>query len=167
MNQLREIADETLAIILPGDPLPTGAERITGSLRYSDRVIYSPAVPVFRDDKGELLAQAYQAAFLTAAAPNLGAIVSNQPDAADSVPLLLRARAQRVLDIAAAHGHRTIVLGARGCGVFRNDPAVVACAFADAVHDDGRFDRIVFAVYDRLAGAPVLSAFSRAFAAGS
>lgn len=265
MSRLREIADETMAIVssgvyqttaganirlaekialavagtrlyLPGDPLPAGAERIAGSplievtpqttlgaarllggdvaclvfasaknpgggfrngaraqeedlarasalyacqtsvpefyafhrqqhdLRYSDRVIYSPAVPVFRDDTGELLDEPFEAAFLTAAAPNLGAIISHQRDAADSVPSVLRARADRVLDIAAAHGHRTIVLGAWGCGVFRNDPALVSGVFADAVRDDGRFDRVVFAVYDRLAGAPVRSAFAQAFA---
>ena len=64
-------------------------------LRYSDRVIYSPAVPVFRDDKGSLLEEPYPVSFLTSAAPNLGAILRNQPGDAGTVPDVLAARAGR------------------------------------------------------------------------
>lgn len=84
--------------------------------RYSDRVIYSPAVPVFRDDDGTLLARPYLVSFLTAAAPNLGAILASQPDAAASVPDVLRGRAARVLEIAAAQRHRRLILGAWAAG---------------------------------------------------
>ena len=133
-------------------------------LRYSDRVIYSPAVPVFRDDKGSLLEEPYLVSFLTSAAPNLGAILRNQPGDAGTVPDVLAARAGWVLRIAAARGHRTLVLGAWGCGVFGNDPAAVAAAFADQIARDGRwFDRIVFSVYDRQAGTPAHTAFARTF----
>ncbi len=114
-------------------------------LTYSDRVIYSPGVPVFRDDRGELLPEPYPVSFLTAAAPNLGAIRRNQPHLAGSVPEILRRRAGRVLEVAAAHGHRRIVLGAWGCGVFGNDPVVVARAFAEALRERP-FERVVFAV---------------------
>jgi uncharacterized protein (TIGR02452 family) len=134
-------------------------------LRYSDRIIYSPAVPVFRDDKGDLLDRPYQTTFVTAAAPNLGAIVRNQPEDAADVPAVLRHRARRVLQVAAAHGHRTLVLGAWGCGVFRNDPPTVADAFADALREVDRFDRVVFAVRDGLSGTPVYAAFEAVFAA--
>jgi uncharacterized protein (TIGR02452 family) len=77
-------------------------------LRYSDRVIYSPSVPVFRHDDGTLLPRPYLASFLTAAAPNLAAITATQPESAVTVPAVLRARAVRVLQIAAAHGHRRL-----------------------------------------------------------
>lgn len=131
-------------------------------LRYSDRVIYSPRVPVFRDGAGELLERPYPVSFLTAAAPNNGAISMNQPEAVSDVPAILRARADRVLEIAAAHGHVAIVLGAWGCGVFRNDPAIVAAAFANSLATR-RFDHIVFAVHDRLPGGPVRAAFGHVF----
>ncbi|MET0495555.1 MAG: TIGR02452 family protein [Actinoplanes sp.] len=98
-------------------------------LTYTDQVIYSPGVPVFRDDKGRLLTEAYPVTFLTSVAPNLGAIRRTQPELAAQVPAVLRRRAARVLAVAAAHGHRRIVLGAWGCGVFGNDPATVAEAF--------------------------------------
>ena len=137
--------------------------RRQGDLRYSDRVIYSPGVPVFRGDDGALLDEPYPVSFITAAAPNLGAILANQPAAAAGVPAVLAARAERVLAVAAAHGHRELVLGAWGCGVFRNDPAVVAATFAGCLaRARGLFDHVVFAVLDHQRGRPALTAFARA-----
>lgn len=130
-------------------------------LRYSDLVIYSPAVPVFRDDDGTLLARPYASAFLTAAAPNLTAIRASQPEVATTVPGVLCARARRVLEIAAAHGHRQLVLGAWGCGVFGNDPAIVAAAFHSLLQEPGGFGfrDVVFAVHDPQPGQPTLGLF--------
>jgi uncharacterized protein (TIGR02452 family) len=120
---------------------------------------------VFRDDDLGLLDAAYQLSIITAAAPNLGAILNNQPDLAGSVPDAVRARAVRVLRVAAAHGHRRLVLGAWGCGVFRNDPAVVAGAFADALRAVDAFDEVCFAVLDRAPGTPTYRAFAETFRA--
>jgi uncharacterized protein (TIGR02452 family) len=133
-------------------------------LRYSDRVIYSPAVPVFRDDDGTLLSRPYLVSFLTAAAPNLAAITARQPDRAATVPDVLGTRVARVLQIAAAHRHRRLVLGAWGCGVFGNDPVVVASAFAKALDQARWFERVVFAVYDRQPAKPAYQAFARILA---
>jgi len=137
--------------------------RAHADLRYSDRVIYSPGVPVFRDDDLGLLDAAYQLSIITAAAPNLGAIRNNQPDLAGSVPDAVRVRAKRVLLVAAVHGHRRLVLGAWGCGVFRNDPTVVAQAFADGLRAVDAFDEVCFAVLDRAPGTPTYRAFSDVF----
>jgi uncharacterized protein (TIGR02452 family) len=128
-------------------------------LIYSDRVIYSPRVPVFRDDRGELIDEPYLVSFLTAAAPNRAAMMGNQPEHLDAVPGVLARRARRILAIAAAHGHRRLVLGAWGCGVFGHDPATVAGIFAGAMADCPWFDRVTFAVLDRAAGTPTLAAF--------
>ena len=131
-------------------------------LLYSDRVIYSPGVPVFRDDDDALLEEPFLVSFLTAAAPNLGAIMANQPASAARVPSVLDVRARRVLEVAAANGHRTLVLGAWGCGVFRNDPASVAAIFAEQLRRvPGWFDRVVFPVLDTRPGTPLYSAFAR------
>jgi uncharacterized protein (TIGR02452 family) len=134
--------------------------RAHDDLAYSDRVIYSPAVPVFRDDKGTLLPEPYPVSFLTAAAPNRGAILRNQPERADGIAEALLRRAVRVLRVAATHGHRRLVLGAWGCGVFGNDPTTVAEAFRVALRDNRYFDHVVFAVLDRQRGTPVLAAFA-------
>lgn len=125
--------------------------------RYSDRVIYSPEVPVFRDDSGRLI-DPYPVSFLTAAAPNAGVL----PAGEDLTPVLQR-RAARVLGVAHRHGHRRLVLGAWGCGVFRNDPRQVAAVFAEHLSPSGgyggRFDLVVFAVPDERNRAPFAAAF--------
>lgn len=133
-------------------------------LRYTDAVIYSPAVPVFRDDKGRLLDEPFTTSFLTAAAPNAGYIARNQPADTGEIPRVLRRRAKRVLRVAAAHGHRTLVLGAWGCGVFRNDPHEVAEAFAEALREVGQFERVIFAIRDDRPGTPAYRAFESVFA---
>ena len=134
---------------------------------YSDRVIHSPAVPVFRDDRGRLLDEPYTAGFLTAAAPNAGVVLRTAPERAPELPRALAVRAERVLETAAAHGYRRLVLGAWGCGVFRNDPARVAGAFRALLGPGGRFERafehVVFGVLDRTPGAVVRGAFEEAF----
>lgn len=123
--------------------------RADRGILYTDRVIHSPSVPVFRDDRGRLLPEAYPVSFLTSAAPNRAMIARDQPHLLPRVSGALAARADRVLRVAAAHGHRDLVLGAWGCGVFGNDPAEVARAFAAALAAVPAFDRVVFAILDR------------------
>ncbi|MDX3314234.1 TIGR02452 family protein [Streptomyces sp. NPDC054884] len=134
---------------------------------YTDRVIHSPAVPVFRDDRGRLLDEPYTVGFLAAAAPNAGVVLRTAPHRAGELPRALSVRAERVLETAAAHGYRRLVLGAWGCGVFRNDPAQVAGAFrallARGGRFEGRFAHVVFAVLDRTPGGAVRTAFEDAF----
>ncbi len=137
--------------------------RAQQTLTYSDRVIYSPAVPVFRDDKGMLLPASCPVSFLTAAAPNRSAVLRSQPHLADEIQGILVRRCDRVLQIAGAHGHRRIVLGAWGCGVFGNDPTTVAHAFATALSRNPWFDHVLFAVLDRQVSAPTYTAFADTF----
>ncbi|MFG1807973.1 TIGR02452 family protein [Streptomyces sp. NPDC049040] len=134
---------------------------------YSDRVIHSPAVPVFRDARGGLLDEPWTAGFLTCPAPNAGVIARTQPERTAGIGPALDARAERVLEVAVAQGYRRLVLGAWGCGVFRNDPARVAAAFAGPLLPGGRFahavDEVVFAVLDRRPDSPTRAAFTAAF----
>ncbi|MEU6218950.1 TIGR02452 family protein [Streptomyces sp. NPDC047022] len=134
---------------------------------YTDRVIHTPAVPVFRDDRGRLLDEPYEAGFLTAAAPNAGVVTQKSPQRAPELPGALAARAERVLETAAACRYRRLVLGAWGCGVFRNAPAQVAGAFHELLVEgrfEGYFEEVVFAVLDRTAGATTRAAFELRFA---
>ncbi|WP_435835820.1 TIGR02452 family protein [Streptomyces albidoflavus] len=71
--------------------------------------------------------------------------------------------------MAAAQGVRRLVLGAWGCGVFRNDSAEVAGAFRRLLNAPGArfgatFDTVVFAVLDRSKAGTTRSAFERTFA---
>ncbi|MDW4910121.1 TIGR02452 family protein [Streptomyces sp. ADMS] len=134
---------------------------------YTGRVIHSPGVPVFRDDRGRLLDAPYTAGFLTSAAPNAGVVRRTAPERAPDIPQALTSRAERVLETAAAEGYRRLVLGAWGCGVFRNDPATVAATFRDLLvggRFEGRFEKVVFAVLDRTKNTATRAAFERAFA---
>lgn len=134
--------------------------RRVGSMLYTDHMIYSPDVPFFRDDRLELLDAPFHLSIVTAPAPNAGE-ASGRGEGA-MVKETLAARAGKVLAVAAAHGHRCLLLGAWGCGVFRNDPHNVAEAFATwLAHEafQGAFDRVVFAVYDRAKNRPNYSAF--------
>ncbi|GAB2812454.1 TIGR02452 family protein [Streptomyces daliensis] len=137
---------------------------------YTDRVIHSPGVPVFRDDAGRLLDEPFEAGFLTSPAPNAGVIARQTPERAAEVLAALVRRAGRVLETAAAEGYRRLVLGAWGCGVFQNRPADVAGAFAAHLLGEGRlggaFGHVVFAVLDRHEPSPVRAAFAAAFPTG-
>jgi uncharacterized protein (TIGR02452 family) len=134
---------------------------------YTDRVIHSPGVPVFRDDRGRLLDEPYTVGFLTAAAPNAGVIRRTAPERTAELPHALAVRAERVLETAAAHEYRRLVLGAWGCGVFQNDPAQVAEAFRALLGPGGRFagafEHVAFGILDRTQDSPVRAAFVRAF----
>lgn len=141
------------------------ANRAHRSMLYTDHVIYSPDVPFFRDERLRLLDEPFALSILTAPAPNAGEALARDPTVSDEIRRVLDARARKVLAVAAAHGHRCLVLGAWGCGVFRNDPVEVAAAFAGALAEPrlgGAFERVVFAVYDR-GGGRNIRAFERQF----
>lgn len=143
------------------------AHRANRDTRYSHRVIFSPNVPVYRDSATRLLDAPYQVSYLTSPAPNAGALAKHEPAALDEIEGLLTERAGRVLAVAAQHGVQTLVLGAWGCGVFRNDPATVARVFRGHLADGGVFEggfaRVVFAVYDTSSAKTTLAAFQRTF----
>lgn len=134
--------------------------RAYGSMLYTDHIIYSPEVPFFRDDKLDLLDQPFCVSIITAPAPNAGE--ARQRGESAGIQAALEGRARKVLAVAAARGHRCLVLGAWGCGVFRNDPRQVADVFAHGLHDAsfaGAFDRVVFAIWERGPERPNLRAF--------
>ena len=66
-------------------------------------------------------------------------------------------RIAKVLAVMAGHGHDAAVLGAWGCGVFGNDPEVIAGLFAGALRTRfaGVFAKVVFAVLDTTDGETV------------
>ena len=130
-------------------------------------MIYSPDVPVFRNDDGRLLDRPYKISFITSAAPNRGAMSIRSPAQAREVDSALATRAAYVLALALHKGHRRLVLGAWGCGVFRNEPRAVAEAFRALLGPGGAFrgrlERVVFAVFDPSRTQDNLRAFLRTF----
>lgn len=135
---------------------------------YTDHMIYSSVVPVFRLDNGDLLPEPYCLTFLTAPAPNAGAIRKNQPTKVREIRPTLERRIDYVLRVAATYGHKQLILGAWGCGVFRNDPAEVAELFAEALLPggtyEGVFQAITFAVLDGTGRDEIIGPFREVFA---
>ncbi|RKH43666.1 TIGR02452 family protein [Corallococcus sicarius] len=141
------------------------ANRADRSPLYTDHLIYSPEVPFFRDEGLNLLEQPFGVSLITAPAPNAGSAERNAPHLVPRLREVLHARALKVLQVAAHHGHRTLVLGAWGCGAFRNNPNDAADAFANALGAfPGVFERVVFAVWERGGDGPNLRAFRERFA---
>ncbi len=118
---------------------------------YTNYAIYSPAVPIFKDDDGKLLDEPYLCAFVTSPAVNAGVYMKeHKAGQRDVVRDEMRDRVEKVLAIMAGHGHDAAVLGAWGCGVFKNDPEMIAELFAKALRGrfSGAFAKVVFAVLD-------------------
>jgi uncharacterized protein (TIGR02452 family) len=140
------------------------ANRACASTLYTDHIVYSPGVPWFRGSKGQLLEEAYLASIITAPAPNAREYARGATGDDGQIRDTLNRRAGNILAVAERKGHGTVLLGAWGCGVFGNDPRVVAAAFMS--HLKGRrfrrsFKRIVFAIFDTSKAHAKRRAFER------
>ena len=130
---------------------------------YTNYAIYSPAVPVFKDDDGELLDEPYPCAFVTSPAVNAGALRHDEDRR--QVRREMADRVEKVLAIMAGQGHDAVVLGAWGCGVFKNDPEMIADLFAGELRGRfaGVFDVVAFAVLDSTADGSTIGPFADRF----
>lgn len=157
-----------------------GKSRGQGSLRlaYTHGIIWSPLVPVLRCAKTEQLLHGhcvYTVSFITAPAVNRsqtppgkasGKTTASENNAAANDVMAERIR--RILAVAKYHGQQVLVLGAFGCGVFRNDPSTMAELFHRQLHAPesiGVFRRVVFAIHVQASVTkdPNLLAFQEAF----
>jgi uncharacterized protein (TIGR02452 family) len=138
------------------------ANRSCDSCLYTDHMIYSPGVPVFRDDDGNLLAQPYCLNIVTAPAPNAGAIRNNEADRLSEIGPVFSRRIDMLLALAADRGCEHLILGAWGCGAFRNDPTLVSLVFGERLEQPrfrNRFRTIVFAVLDTAPDERIITPF--------
>jgi uncharacterized protein (TIGR02452 family) len=122
--------------------------RINHSPFYTDYLLYSPDVSVFRDDRGALLEEPYNVSIITAPAVNTRFV---QEEQLDQVAPAMWTRILRVLAVGMLNGHDAIVLGAWGCGAFGNEPRMIASLFHKALFEnfDGAYQHVVFAIMDR------------------
>ena len=136
--------------------------RREGHKRYSDAMIYSPDVPVFRDDAHGLLPTPYPASFITSAAPLTKHL---HPEELVHIPDILRHRIRKILTVAQVHGHDSLILGAWGCGAFGNDGHLVAQLFHQALETDfkGAFKEVTFAIVDTSPEQRFIGPFAKRF----
>jgi len=141
--------------------------RISRSPYYSNNAIYSPKVPFFRTDEGEWLVKPLPASVVSCAAVNAGvvskrSVPKSEAKDQEEVRKSNEKRMRLILRVAALHKHEILVLGAFGCGVFRNDPKQIAGMWAKLLMNrefKGRFRRVCFAVFDHTQERRVLNAF--------
>ena len=129
-----------------------------GTPLYSDHTMYSPNVPWFRKSSKDAPGDLFLASVITSPAPNAGAYFRTHPEGHAEVEKVLRRRAEAILLIAMVNGHRNLILGAWGCGVFGNSPEVVASIFNDLLHNymyAQIFDHVTFAIYGDMINASV------------
>lgn len=128
---------------------------------YSDRLIYTPDIMVFRKDDAlmDVLPKNlwWKVDVITCAAPNKSMMQSE----IDLEPVFI-SRFKAILAVAKANGVENVVLGAFGCGVFGNDPYVVANAAKEALKEFS-FKSVEFAVYCSRWESANYDAFSRVF----
>ena len=113
----------------------------------SDAIIYSRNVYVFKDKNYNMLPvkDRFYVDVLTCAAPNLRENPRNQynTDASEEKLTLTDEelynihvkRARNILNVAIKNEDDYLILGAFGCGAFRNNPEIVAKAYKDVLQD--------------------------------
>lgn len=110
-------------------------------------VIYTPCVQVFRtsEEEGCAFRKPFSVAIIACAAIDLRTVSQEPGDyetrTKNKISVLLRTALEK--------GHDSVVLGAMGCGAFRNDPDKMAGYFAEILHSDefkGRFKKVGFAI---------------------
>ena len=115
---------------------------------------YSPDVTVFRGletDGYPFLEHPYQLGIVTVAAMNRPEL-KNAYRIADHLVEPIRRKIRTIFRIALKHGHDAIVLGAWGCGAFKNPPQHIAKLFHEVLEEEefvNRFKKVVFAIVDR------------------
>ena len=127
----------------------------------SDAIIYSRNVYVFKDKDYNMLPveDRFYVDVLTCAAPNLRENPRNQYniDASEEKLTLTDEelynihvkRARNILNVAVKNEDDYLILGAFGCGAFRNNPEIVAKAYKDVLQDYMYCFKIIdFAIID-------------------
>ncbi len=139
--------------------------RREGSCLYSDWMIYSPKTPVFRNDDGSLIKTPYLVSFMTSPAVNDGVIKQKEAKNIEKIESVNKERARKFLWLANKEKHKTLILGAWGCGVFQNDPKMIALVFNELLQGEfaNCFERVIMAIYDKTQTKKVYNAFAEVF----
>ncbi len=133
---------------------------------YSDYMIYSPNVIFWMNDDGNFFDEYKIVDVITSPAPNKGAMIQhNRQSEIGDLDIVFKNRIEKMLGLALDKKMECLILGAWGCGVFRNDPSQVAQFFKEVIEQKfkNQFKKIKFAIFDRSADKIVLKAFENVF----
>ncbi|NVM29554.1 MAG: TIGR02452 family protein [Candidatus Helarchaeota archaeon] len=137
------------------------------SALYTDNMIYSPNVPVLRDDRDELLDAPVFTSIITAPAVNAKVVRNREPQNTPRIKPTMMRRIEKILSLAIIYNHKILILGAWGCGVFKNNPSQVAEYFARYLMGKSDFSRffneVVFAILDKTKAKRNIAPFEEKF----
>ncbi len=136
------------------------SNRAQTSMMYTDHAIYSPDVTFFRSGNFQLVETPVKASVLTLPAVNMGQVLLKGEDTAEAARVMRR-RMALALAVFAEKGAKNLVLGAYGCGVFRNDPHQIAAWWQELLSEGmgGYFDSVFHAVLDHSRNGDCIKAF--------
>lgn len=138
--------------------------RRCSSMLYTDHMIYSKDVVFIREDVYELWEYPICADVLTAPAVNMGQYIRREGHDEEYGYKVMKDRMRKVLKVFSKEKNKTLILGAYGCGVFRNDPIKISKFFFELLKEEKLekyFKRVVFAVYDKSKTKDVYGAFEK------
>lgn len=117
---------------------------------YQDSLIYTPNVLFVRRMTSGTLSSPVECDIITCAAPNASAAVRYYNVSHEEISYCMKQRILGVLNAACHHNVEDLILGAFGCGVFGNDPHLVASTFHSTLKEvfDGFFRNVIYAVPD-------------------
>lgn len=102
---------------------------------YSNRIIYSPDIQVFKKlSNGETLEKPINCSIITSPAPNAGVARSRGIKECE-IEKVMKERIYKIVSLIAEKNPDCAVLGAYGCGVFRNNREFVLKTFEEAIND--------------------------------
>ena len=116
---------------------------------YTDTMLIGD-VAFFRTSAFALTVNPVTCPVITAPAVNMGIVLRNG-DSADRARAVMKGRMRKILALFAAWGCTRLILGAYGCGVFRNDPEDVARFWQELLEEGwGRlFGQVTFSILER------------------
>jgi len=120
------------------------------NLLYSNYIIYSPDVPVIRDDSSLYLIRPYYVSIITSPAVNAKCLRERENNIESEIERTMLDRIHRIISIAALQQTDVLILGAWGCGVFGNKPVKIASYFHRILNSfpEGIFKQVHFAVLE-------------------
>ncbi len=112
---------------------------------YSHQMIYSPNIPIFRNNDDQLIEEPYHVSFITSPAVNANEAYKRGVN--DKIIYdTMYERIDGILSIARHHKYECVVLGSFGCGVFGNNINDIVFIFSELLTKKykGIFKKIVF-----------------------
>lgn len=103
--------------------------------RYTDTLVYSPGVIIFKDDIDYKRIPPLLVDVITCPAPMGGAT--------DKMEDLLKRRMEGIVKSAIYHGVDVLILGAWGCGVFLQDPVIMARLFGEVLKKYSKYFEVI------------------------